>query len=76
MDPETTDAFLVLGKLALLIGGGCVVTMATLWALVAGFLHYIQRKERVDELMPLYKAGTIGRKPTILNVYRLPGHGT
>ncbi len=76
MDPETTEAFLVLGKLTLIIGGGCAVTMATLWALVAGLINFVQRRERLDELMPLYQAGTIARKPTIVNVHKLPGHGT
>ncbi len=48
MDPETTEAFVVLGKLALVIGGGCAVTLASLWARVADLMHYIQRKERLE----------------------------
>lgn len=40
MDPETAEAFLILGKLALIIGGGCAVTLACMWVLVAAFMHY------------------------------------
>ncbi len=74
MSPETIEALLILGKTGGIILGGCAVTLATLWALVAGPINYFQRKDRRNELMPLYEAGVITTKPTILNVYRIPGH--
>lgn len=71
MDPETVEAFRVLGKLVVIIGGGCAVTLTCLWAAIAGLVHYVQRRERIDELMPLYEAGTIAVRPTVFNVHRL-----
>ena len=75
MDPETTvEALLVIGKTAGIIGGGCAVTLASMWGMGAGAIDYYQRKDRRNELMPLYEQGIITTKPTILNAYRIPGH--
>jgi hypothetical protein len=46
MDPETAEALLILGKLALIIGGGCAVVMGSLYAIIAAALHYFQRRDR------------------------------
>lgn len=73
MDPETVEAFQVLGKLALIIVGGCTVTLTCIWVAIGALVHFVHRRERVDELMPLYEAGSIAVKPTILNVFKLPG---
>ncbi len=40
----------------------------------AAVINYCQRKDRRNELMPLYEQGIITTKPTILNAYRIPGH--
>jgi len=74
MDPETVEALLILGKLAFIIGGGCAVVMGSLYAIGAAAVHYYQRKDHRDELMPLYNEGTITTKPTILNAYSIPEH--
>jgi len=74
MDPETVEALLILGKLALVIGGGCAVVMGSLWGMSAAALDYFQRKDHRDELMPLYDEGIITTKPTILNAYSIPEH--
>ncbi len=50
--------------------------MGSLYALVAGTVHYYQRKDHRDELMPLYVEGRITTKPTILNAYSIPEHET
>jgi hypothetical protein len=75
MDPETVEALLILGKLALQIGGGCAVTLGSLWGMSAAAINYFQRKDRRDELMPLYEEGIITTKPTILNTYNILEHG-
>ncbi len=74
MDPETIEALRITGKLAAIIGAGCTVSLASLWGMVAAVINYCQRKDRRDELMPLYEQGLITTKPTILNAYRIPGH--
>jgi hypothetical protein len=74
MDPETKEALLIMGKLAAIIGGGCTVTLGSLWGMAAAVTNYCQRKDRRDELMPLYEQGIITTKPIILNAYRIPGH--
>jgi hypothetical protein len=33
MDPETVEALLILGELALVIGGGCAAVMGSLWGM-------------------------------------------
>lgn len=71
MDPDTIEAFRVLATLALIIGGGCAITLSGLWAAVAGMVRYVQRREQVALLMPLYEAGSIALKPTVFNVSRL-----
>jgi hypothetical protein len=73
MDPETIEALLTLGRLAAIIGAGCTVTLGSLWGMYVAVMKYWQRKDRRDELMPLYEQGTITTKPTILNVYRISG---
>lgn len=72
MDPETVEALLVLGKLFLIMSGGCAAVTATLYTLCAASVNYYQRKDRRDELMPLFVEGTIATKPTILNAYLIP----
>jgi len=74
MDPETVEAFQVLGKLALIIVGGCTVTLTCIWLAIGTLVHLVHRRERVDELMPLYEAGSLAVKPTVFNVLKLPGH--
>ncbi len=74
MDPETVEALLVLGKTALILGGGCTLTLGSIWGICAGAINFFQRKDRRDELMPLYEEGRITTKPTILNAYRIPQH--
>jgi hypothetical protein len=76
MDPQTIDTLLLLGKLFLIMGGGCACVMAILYAIVAGAVNYYQRKDRRDQLMPLYAAGEIATKPTILNAYSISGHAS
>lgn len=76
MDPGTIEAFQVIGKLGLIIGGGCALTLATIWGSCATALHYWRRKDRRDELMALYKEGKITTKPNIFNVYRLRAPAT
>jgi hypothetical protein len=71
MDPETLEALLVLGKTGVIIGGGCAVTLGGLWGMCAAAINYFQRKDRRDELMPLYRKGIITTRPTILNAYRI-----
>jgi len=74
MDPETVEALLTLGKLTLIIGAGCTAVMGSLYAIGAAAVHYCQRRDRRNELMPLYKEGTITTKPAILNAYSIPEH--
>jgi hypothetical protein len=76
MDPETVETLVLLGKFILIMGGGCAAVMGSLYALVAGTVHYYQRKDHRDELMPLYVEGRITTKPTILNAYSIPEHET
>lgn len=71
MDPETIEALLVFGKTAVIIGGGCAVTLGSLWGIIAAAIQYWQRKDRRDQLMPLYEEGIITTKPTILNAYSI-----
>ena len=74
MDPETIEALLVFGKMTAIIGGGCAATLGGLWGMCAAVINYCQRKDRRNELMPLYEQGIVTTKPTILNAYRIPGH--
>ncbi len=75
MDPETTvEALLLLVKTGVIIGGGCALTLGSIWGICAAAINYFQRKDRRDELMPLFEEGTISSRPTILNAYRIPGH--
>jgi hypothetical protein len=74
MSPEAIEGLLVLGKTGLVIGGGCAVTLGSIWGMCAAAIGIFQRKDRRDELMPLYHQGDIAVKPTILNAYRIPGH--
>jgi hypothetical protein len=74
MNPELLEGLLVLGKTGVIIGGGCAVTLGSIWAMCAAAINLFQRRDRRDELMPLYEAGRITTKPTILNAYRIPGH--
>jgi hypothetical protein len=46
MDPETVEALLILGKLALILGGGCAVVYFSLYAIGAAAVHYFERKDR------------------------------
>ncbi len=71
MDPETIEALFVLGKTVLVIGGGCTITLGSIWGICAGAIDFFQRKDRRDELMPLYEEGRIDTKPTILNSSRI-----
>lgn len=72
MSPEAAEGLLVLGKTGLIIGGGCALTLLSIWAVCAAFIGFFQRKDRRDELMPLYEEGGISTKPTVLNAYRIP----
>jgi hypothetical protein len=74
MSPGTLEGLLVLGKTALIIGGGCAVTLGSIWGMCAAAINFFQRKDRRDELMPLYEAGRIATKPTVLNANKIPGH--
>jgi len=74
MDPETVETLLLLGKLALIMGGGCTLVMGSLYAIGASVVNYYQRKDRRDELMPLYVGGKITTKPTVFNAYSIPEH--
>jgi hypothetical protein len=40
MDPETVETLVLLGKFILIMGGGCAAVMGSLYALVAGTVHY------------------------------------
>lgn len=46
MDPETVEALLILGKLALILGGGCAVVYGSLYAIGAAVVHYFERRDR------------------------------
>jgi hypothetical protein len=72
MDSDMIQGLLILGKTALIIGGGCAFTLGSIWGVCAGAIEYFQRKDRRDELLPLYEKGTITTKPTILNAHRIP----
>jgi hypothetical protein len=72
MDSDMIQGLLILGKTALIIGGGCAFTLGSIWGICAGAIRFYQRKDRRDELLPLYEAGTITTKPTILNAHRIP----
>ncbi len=74
MSAEAIEGLLILGKTAVIIGGGCAFTLGSIWGMCAGAIDYFQRKDRRDELMPLYEEGRITTKPTILNAYRIRGH--
>ena len=75
MSAESIQGLLVLGKTAAIIGGGCAMTLGLIWTICAAAINYFQRKDRRDELMPLYEAGTVPRRPTIFNAYRIPRPG-
>jgi hypothetical protein len=72
MDSDMIQGLLILAKTALIIGGGCAFTLGSIWGVCAGAIEYFQRKDRRDELLPLYEKGTITTKPTILNAHRIP----
>jgi hypothetical protein len=74
MDPETLETLLLLGKLILIMGGGCTLVMGSLYVIGASVVNYYQRKDRRDELMPLYAEGKIMTKPTVFNAYSIPEH--
>jgi hypothetical protein len=71
MNPEVVQGLLVLGKTAVIIGGGCAFTLGTIWGTCAAAINYFQRKDRRDELMSLYEAGRITTRPTIRNAYSI-----
>ncbi len=71
MDSGALEALKILGWLALVIGGGCALTLGAIWSACATALHYWRRKDRRDHLMALYKQGKISTRPNIFNVYRL-----
>ncbi len=71
MDPETIEALVILAKLGVVIGGGCAVTLGTIWGMCALGFNYFQRRDRRDELLSLYRKGIITTKPTILNAHRI-----
>jgi hypothetical protein len=74
MDPEALEGLLVLAKTGVIIGGGCAFTLGSIWGACAAAIGYFQRKDRRDELLPLYKEGKITTKPTVLNAYKIPGY--
>lgn len=74
MSADAIEGLLVLGKTAAIIGGGCVITLGCIWATCAAAINFFQRKDRRDELMPLYERGEMHTRPTILNAYRIPRH--
>ncbi len=71
MDPETVEALVILGKTGVIIGGGCAVVLSSIWGMCAAGILYGERKDRRDQLMPLYKEGVITTKPTLFNAHRL-----
>lgn len=71
MNPEAIEGLLILGKTAVIIGGGCAITLGCIWAICATAIGFFQRKDRRDELMPLYQEGEITTRPTILNANRI-----
>jgi hypothetical protein len=72
MHPETVETLLLLGKLTLIMGGGCTLVMGSLYAIGASVVNYYQRKDRRDELLPQYVEGKITTKPTVFNAYSIP----
>jgi hypothetical protein len=74
MGAEAIEGLMVLSKTALLIGGCCAVVLGSIWGICAFAIDFFQRKDRRDELMPLYEEGRITTRPTILNAYRVPGN--
>lgn len=72
MDSDTIQGLLILGKTALIIGGGCAFTLGSIWGVCAAAINFYQRKDRRDELLPLYEKGTITAKPTIFNTHKFP----
>lgn len=76
MNPDTIQGLLVLGKTAVIIGGGCAFTLGSIWGVCAAAIGFFQRKDRRDQLIPLYEEGRITTRPTILNAYRIPGFDT
>ena len=74
MNPGTLEGLLILGKTAVIIGGGCAFTLGSIWGMCAAAIDFYQRKDRRDELMLLYEVGKITTKPTVLNAYKIPGH--
>jgi hypothetical protein len=74
MNPDTVEGLLILGKMAVIIGGGCAVTLGSIWGTCALAINYFQRRDRRDELLALYEKGTLTTRPTIFNAHRFPGH--
>lgn len=74
MNPEAIQGLLVLGKTAVIIGGGCAFTLGSIWGMCAAAINYFQRKDRRDELIPLYEEGRITTRPTVWNAYSIPEH--
>jgi hypothetical protein len=72
MNSDTIEGLLILGKTALIIGGGCAFTLGSIWGVCAAAIDFFQRKDRRDELLALYEEGTITTRPTILNAHRIP----
>lgn len=74
MNPDALQGLLVLGKLAVIIGGGCAVTLGSIWGTCALAIQYFQRKDRRDELLALHEKGALAERPTIFNAHRFPEH--
>jgi hypothetical protein len=72
MDADAIQGLLILGKTALIIGGGCAFTLGSIWGICAATINFFQRKDRRDALLALYEQGTMKTKPTIFNAHRLP----
>jgi hypothetical protein len=74
MNSQAIEGLLVLGKTAAIIGGGCAVTLGSIWAVCAIAINFFQQKDLRDNLLPLYEQGGVGTKPTMLNAHRLVAH--
>jgi hypothetical protein len=74
MDPDTIEGLFILTKTGAIIGGGCCLTLGSIWAMCATAINFFQRKDRRDELMPLYEEGKITVRPTIFNANRISGY--
>jgi hypothetical protein len=72
LNPEAIEGLLILSKTAVIIGGGCAFTLGSIWGICAAAIDFFERKDRRDELLPLYEEGTITTRPTILNAHRIP----